>query len=128
MAGGVINVDLRAQPYDARLKTLLAHGIGLRDVIADAERKGNLDSSIRNNAHNPLASFVSTLPALRIIAFTGGTAARIGGRQLKAVADRYELIDVPSSSPANAVKLENNLRIWSAIRWLSNQPAPSAHA
>lgn len=38
LVGAIIDVDLRSLPYEARLETLLAHGTGLWDVIAEAER------------------------------------------------------------------------------------------
>src|SRR5579863_3732442 len=58
LVGAVIEVDLRALPYAARLESLLHHGIGLWDVIAEAERQGSLDTAIRNESHNRLTELV----------------------------------------------------------------------
>src|SRR5690606_37900010 len=69
LMGAVTGVDLPALPYAARLEALLAHGVGLWDVIAHAERQGSLDSAIRSPAPRDLAAMAETLPALRAIAF-----------------------------------------------------------
>jgi hypoxanthine-DNA glycosylase len=116
LVGAVIgDVDLRALPYAGRLDALRAHGIGLWDVIAQAEREGSLDVAIRNETHNPLVALAASLPRLAAVAFNGGTAARLGRRELKAVADRYELIDLPSSSPAHTLAFDDKLRAWSRL-------------
>ncbi|MBJ7313977.1 DNA-deoxyinosine glycosylase [Rugamonas sp. CCM 8940] len=117
LLGVVIDVDLRSLNYDARLAALLEHGIGLWDVIAEAERAGSLDSAIYNASHNALAELVATLPSLRAIGFNGGTAARLGRKQLQATATRLSLIDLPSSSPAYTIGFEPKLQVW---RQLSN--------
>ena len=55
LVGEVIgHPDLKAQPYEARLDLLRAHGIGLWDVIAQATRVGSLDTAIRMPTHADL--------------------------------------------------------------------------
>jgi G:T/U-mismatch repair DNA glycosylase len=49
-----------------RSSALLAHGVGLWDVIAEAERPGSLDAAIRDPAANDLLALIETCqPALR---------------------------------------------------------------
>jgi TDG/mug DNA glycosylase family protein len=115
LIGAVIDVDLRSLPYEVRLGTLLAHGIGVWDVIAEAERKGSLDANIRNESHNALEELVATLPVLRAVAFNGGTAARIGGKRLRSLAGKLILIDLPSSSPANTQAFGIKLQVWKTL-------------
>ena len=112
LLGAVIGVDLRSMHYDARLATLLEHGVGLWDVIAEAERAGSLDAAISNPSHNALAELVGTLPTLRAIGFNGATAARLGRKQLQAGAADLALIDLPSSSPAHTIGFEPKLQVW----------------
>jgi hypoxanthine-DNA glycosylase len=112
LLGAVIGADLRAMTYDGRLATLLAHGIGLWDVIAEAGRTGSLDAAIVGAKHNQLLELAETLPNLRAIAFNGGTAARHGRKQLHAAAERFCLVDLPSSSPAHTVGFESKLQMW----------------
>ncbi|WP_283149810.1 DNA-deoxyinosine glycosylase [Silvimonas soli] len=114
LVGAVIGVDLRAQSYEMRLATLLAHHIGLWDVIAEAERQGSLDAAIRNQSHNALAELVKTLPALKAVGFNGGTSARIGRRQLLGISG-LTLIDLPSSSPAYTLALAQKQQAWQQL-------------
>ncbi|MDI1295881.1 MAG: DNA-deoxyinosine glycosylase [bacterium] len=101
LIGDVLGEDVRAMPYAARLARLRARGVGLWDVIGSADRRGSLDSAIREVDVRDLRSFVETLPALRAIAFNGKTAALHGRRQLGQVPG-ITLIDLPSSSGAYA--------------------------
>lgn len=115
LLGAVLAVDLRSLNYDQRLATLLERGVGLWDVIAEAERAGSLDSAIANVSHNPLIGLSETLPNLLAIAFNGGTAARIGRKQLQGSAACPLLIDLPSSSPAHTIGFESKLEVWSQL-------------
>lgn len=101
LAGAVIGRDdLADLPYDVRLAALLGAGIGLWDTIASARRAGSLDGAIREVEAAPLRDLVATLPALRAVAFNGATSAKIGRRALHGTP--LALVDLPSSSPANA--------------------------
>lgn len=100
LAGAAIGRDLAAMDYDRRIEQLMAAGIGLWDVIKSAHRIGSLDAAIRDHQPNLLGAFAESLPNLRAIGFNGGKAAAIGRRQVRA--ERYALIDLPSSSAAYA--------------------------
>ena len=115
LAGSVIERDLEALPYEKRLEALLDAGIGLWDTVAAAERKGSLDAAIRLHRASDLAALASTLPELRAIAFNGGTSARIGRRQL-GDAPGFDLIDLPSSSPAYTLPFQSKLDAWLGLR------------
>jgi hypoxanthine-DNA glycosylase len=114
LIGGVIGVDLVALPYPERLETLKGAGVGLWDVIARAERRGSLDAAIRNAEAADLIRLIDGLPALRGIAFNGGTAARLGRRSLANRAS-LDLIDLPSSSPAHTRPLAEKAAAWAAM-------------
>jgi hypoxanthine-DNA glycosylase len=114
LVGGVIGVDLVALPYPDRLGALKAAGVGLWDVIARAERPGSLDAAIRNAEAADLHRLVNSLPALRAVAFNGGTAARLGRRILTSQA-RIALIDLPSSSPAHTLPLTEKADAWATL-------------
>ena len=98
----VAGVDLTALDYDDRLARLLDARIGLWDVVASASRPGSSDAAIRDHATNDLPALAATLPDLRAIAFNGGTAWRLGTRQMRGV-DMYALIPLPSSSPLHTI-------------------------
>ncbi len=116
LVGSAIGADLRALDYEERLGALLAHRIGLWDVIAGATRQGSLDSAIRNETGNDLAMLSRTLPELTALAFNGKKAAKTGRKQLAEQSHGLHLIDLPSSSPAYAAMLhaEKQSR-WAAI-------------
>jgi TDG/mug DNA glycosylase family protein len=114
LVGGVIGVDLVALAYADRLGALKAAGVGLWDVIASATRPGSLDTAIRDVEAADLNRLIETLPALRAIAFNGGTAARIGRRSLTLRAG-VDLIDLPSSSPAYTRPLSEKAAAWSVL-------------
>ncbi len=102
LVGEVIERDLVGMDYAVRLETLLEHRIGLWDVVAEAQRVGSLDSRIRDHASNDLVALVETLPDLVAIAFNGGTAAKLGAKALGEAENRYQMVRLPSSSPAHA--------------------------
>ena len=99
---------------------LQARGVGLWDVVAQAERRGSLDAAIQNAETNDLLALIQTLPALRAVAFNGGKAAQLGSRLLGPVADRIAFIPLPSSSPAHAaLRFAQKAEMWGELGdWL----------
>jgi len=119
LAGEVIDQDLPGMDYDARLQALRAHRLGLWDVVAEAKREGSLDSKIRDHAGNDLIGLITSLPELAVIAFNGGTAARLGLKALGAHGSGYRILTLPSSSPAHTLSYSEKLRAWRELRpWL----------
>ncbi|WDD94827.1 DNA-deoxyinosine glycosylase [Burkholderia sp. FERM BP-3421] len=117
LVGAVIGCDLVALAYPARLDALREHRIGLWDVVAEARRAGSLDSNLRDLASNDLIALIGTLPDLAAIAFNGGTAAKVGTKTLGEAAQRYQLLGLPSSSPAHAsVPYAAKLDAWRALQ------------
>ena len=111
----VIDAPLEPLAYEERLGALLARGVGLWDTVAAARRRGSLDADIRLEAPSDLCGLLATLPELRAIAFNGGTAARIGRLQLEE-AERWALIDLPSSSPAFTLPIQTKAESWERLR------------
>jgi len=111
---GVLDTPLVRLTYEDRLAALLSRGVGLWDVIAQAERPGSLDAAIRDPAANDLAALIDTLPNLRAVAFNGGTAAKLGGRL---VGERIATLALPSSSPAHAARsFAQKAELWNGLR------------
>lgn len=113
----VIGMALVPLDYSARLKTLQQHGIGLWDVVAEAHRAGSLDSNIRERDDNDLHGLLARYPNIKAIAFNGGTAARLGAKVLGAQASAYQIVELPSSSPAYTLPYADK-----AVRWRALQP------
>ena len=112
----VLDEALVALPYEERLSRLLGRGVGLWDVVAEAERRGSLDTAILNPSPNDLLALVETLPALQAVAFNGGTSAKLGSRLLAPLSGRLALIALPSSSPAHAARsFQDKAAAWRAL-------------
>ena len=112
----VIDVDLGPLDYSTRLRALLAHGVGLWDVVAEARRKGSLDSHIRERNDNDLHGLLSRHPNIKAIAFNGGTAGRLGLKVLGAAALAYNIVELPSSSPAHTLGYAEKAKKWQTLR------------
>jgi TDG/mug DNA glycosylase family protein len=123
---GVIGARLVDVPYAERLDVLLAHGVGLWDVVAEARRSGSLDAAMRDVAANPLSELVAGLPQLQAIGFNGATAAKIGRLTLGPTS--LTLIDLPSSSPAFTLPLAQKAERWAALTQYVDSHAPNRPA
>ena len=82
LVGAAIGRDLVALDYPDRLAALLAAGVGLWDVVAEARRQGSTDAAIRDPVANDLPTLADTLPRLRALAFNGASSLAIGTRQI----------------------------------------------
>lgn len=115
LLGAVLDRDLAAMDYEARIAQVMAAGVGLWDVVRSAHRIGSLDAAIRDHEPNELGAFAAGLPNLRAIAFNGGTASAIGRKQLGG--GRLALVDLPSSSAAYAaMPFAQKRERWLALR------------
>lgn len=115
LMGDVLGTDLVQLPYEDRLLQLQQQRVALWDVIAETRRVGSLDSAIRDPVGNDLMALIDQLPALETIGFNGTTAWRHGVRQLGALAQRYRLIALPSSSPAHTMPYDDKLAVWRTL-------------
>jgi hypoxanthine-DNA glycosylase len=115
LMGDVLDLDLAALPYEARLEALLAHRVGLWDTVASATREGSLDAAIRGESGNDLLALTRRLPDLRAVGFNGGKSAAMGTRQLQPRTD-LSLVPLPSSSPAYTLPFEAKRNAWRSLR------------
>ncbi len=112
LIGGAIEVDLAVLDYDARLEALRDAAIGVWDVVASARRRGSLDAALRDVDARDLAALIATLPDLRLVAFNGQTAAKIGARTLPPGTPH---ITLPSSSPAHTLAFAAKAAAWNTL-------------
>ena len=113
LLSAVLNDDLAALPYAQRLQRLLAHRIGLWDVIAACEREGSLDAAIKRAQENDFARLKHECPALVRVCFNGKTSGKFAPRFADA---GFEILVLPSSSPANAqLSFDEKLAAWKNI-------------
>ncbi len=119
---GIYGEALEAD-YTRRLSFLKDRCIALWDVVQRADRTGSLDSSIRNATTNDFAQLLARTPALRTIAFNGGTAARMFERDVRNGIDpkrmqSIEIVPLPSTSPIpgrNVLTLAQKIEKWRII-------------
>lgn len=112
----VLDINLVELSYDDKLATLLQQGIGLWDVVASAQRRGSLDSQIREHQQNDLPGLIATLTQLELIAFNGGTAAKIGEKILAGCGSTHRQLSLPSSSPAYTLPYAQKLERWRELK------------
>jgi hypoxanthine-DNA glycosylase len=116
LVGGALREDLHSLSYKDRLYTLADRHVGLWDVIASASRRGSLDQSIREAAHNPIGHLRENFPELRAIAFNGTAAALAGRRLIGEPPLGIALVDLPSSSAANTRPFIEKAVSWAELR------------
>jgi TDG/mug DNA glycosylase family protein len=113
LLSAVLGEDLVPQPYPERLRRLLAHGVGLWDVLAACDREGSLDSAIRNAQSNDFAALKHRCPHLTRVCFNGKTSGKF---QPVFAAAGFDTLVLPSSSPANAqLSFDEKLAAWQGI-------------
>jgi len=102
--------------YDERKNLLLKNHIALWDVLQACERPGSLDSAIVKECPNDFDSFLKSHPKITHIYFNGQKAAHFFKRYVN-ISDKYSLITLPSTSPANARKpFQFKLKEWETIK------------
>ena len=109
--------------YSARLRAVKQAGVAIWDVLAGCRRRSSLDSDIEPQSIqvNDFDRFFRTHAAIRLIAFNGGTAARLFRRHVLPALDAPQQllpqVQLPSTSPANArLSLAAKCRAWSVLK------------
>lgn len=116
--GALFGFDWRS-PYRDRTAALLAHRVGVWDVVAECQREGSGDDAIVEAAPNTLSSLLRDFRAVCRIAFNGGTALRTARLFAPDLFGRHDLEceGFPSTSPRNArLPLAAKTEAWSRIK------------
>ena len=112
LLGALLGEPLAELAYAERAARVLAHRVGIWDVLDACRRPGSLDAAIRDARPNDFAALRKRAPRLKRVLFNGGTAGRFA-RQF-AVAG-FATAVLPSSSPAHAGRsYEQKLALWQA--------------
>jgi hypoxanthine-DNA glycosylase len=110
LLGRVLDEPLPDLEYRQRLRRVLAHRVGIWDVLDACERKGSLDSDIRRHRPNDFGALRALAPRLRRVIFNGSTAGKFVREFAQA---GFETRIAPSSSPAHAARsFEQKLALW----------------
>jgi TDG/mug DNA glycosylase family protein len=112
---------LPEEDYDSRISFALSQGIALWDVIASCERKGSLDSEIKQAVPNDLPGLLVRYPGI-------GTLVCNGSKSFSELTKHFgehseirkrTLLRLPSTSPIPTRDyrgLEDRLEAWSRIK------------
>jgi TDG/mug DNA glycosylase family protein len=106
--------------YPERVAFVQQQGIALWDVLAEASRKGSLDSSIKDGRPNDIQGLLTRYPNIVCIGLNGSRAAKDFGKYAKKLLpDGVDVIKLPSTSPTPGLHVksyEEKLAAWAALR------------
>lgn len=100
--------------YAEKINILKKHKIALWDTIDSCERKGSLDSEIKNEEVNQIPELVEQYPNIKAIFCNGGKSYK----SLQKILNKNFKIPVfllPSTSPLHTVSFERKLEDWKKI-------------
>lgn len=101
--------------YEGKIELLVKHKIGLWDIAQKAERKGSLDSSMKDVIPNKLEEFLQNHPKIHTICFNGIKAQKLHD-QFFLRKSKIKYLLLPSSSPANArMSIDALISYWREI-------------
>ena len=110
----IFNEDFTTD-YAERIKILEKHHIALWDVIDTCERKGSLDSEIRNEEANKIEELLQNFPNIKAI-FCNGQKSHKNLQKILGKKFRMPIIVLPSTSPAYAgLSYFDKLKSWYII-------------
>lgn len=114
----IFNEDF-SNDYETKKALLQKNKIALWDVLQFCDRVGSLDSAIKNEIANDFETFLKQHPNIKTILFNGQKAAAFFKKYVQ-LKNQYQLITLPSTSPANAAKTyQSKLDEWKIINTLS---------
>lgn len=102
------------EDYDKRLNVLKKHHIALWDVIDSCERKGSLDSEIKNEEANQIEELLKQYPNIETIFCNGGKSYK-NLQKLLGEKFRIPIHLLPSTSPLHTISFERKFEEWKKI-------------
>ncbi|KFF10936.1 DNA glycosylase [Chryseobacterium soli] len=102
------------EDYAERINTLKRNYIAVWDVIDSCERRGSLDSEIRNEEANQIAELLENYPNVKAIFCNGGKSYK---NLQKILGKNYKLpvMLLPSTSPLHTIPFEKKYEEWKKI-------------
>ncbi|SDG26569.1 DNA-deoxyinosine glycosylase [Epilithonimonas hungarica] len=101
--------------YNTRLELLKTNKVALWDVIESCERKGSLDTEIKDEIDNDILELIENHPNIKTIFCNGQKSYK---NLLKILGKNFKIpiIVLPSTSPLHTVKFEEKLESWKVIK------------
>ena len=113
LMGDIVGEPLADLPYPERLRRLARHHVGVWDIITGCEREGSLDGDIRNAVFSQFEWLAKHAPQLKAVALNGQKA---GSARKRIESLGYQVLVLPSSSPAYTLPYEKKLEAWQVLR------------
>ncbi|MFN1215674.1 DNA-deoxyinosine glycosylase [Chryseobacterium kwangjuense] len=110
----LLNEDF-TDDYARRLNVLKENHIAVWDVIDSCERKGSLDSEIKNEEANRIAELLDEHRNIKAIFCNGGKSYK-NLQKLLGKNYRLPIFQLPSTSPLHTVSFETKLEEWKKIQ------------
>ncbi len=103
------------EDYDQRIQILKKNHIALWDVIDSCERKGSLDSEIKNEEANQIEELLEDHSNIKAIFCNGGKSYK---NVQKILGKNYKIpvFLLPSTSPLHTVSFEKKLEEWKKVK------------
>ncbi|AZA99437.1 DNA-deoxyinosine glycosylase [Chryseobacterium joostei] len=102
------------EDYSKRLEVLKKHHIALWDVIDSCERKGSLDSEIKNEEANQIAELLDEYTNIKAVFSNGGKSYK-NLQKLLGKNYRLPIFLLPSTSPLHTISFERKFEEWKKI-------------
>lgn len=100
-----------ARTYREKTRLLKKRRVALWDMVKTCERKGSLDTAIKNPKYNDIEGFLKKHPKVTRVLLNGGTACRAYLLYAKGKVSLPHT-RLPSTSPANTMKFDLKLKAW----------------
>ena len=101
--------------YSEKLNFLQRNHIALWDVIDSCERKGSLDTEIKNENHHNILQLLEDFPNIKVIYCNGQKSFKTLGKILPQDF-KIPIFVLPSTSPAYTIPYEKNLEVWCIVK------------
>ena len=102
------------EDYAERIAVLKKNNIALWDVIDSCERKGSLDSEIKNEEANQIAELLEQYPNIQAIFCNGGKSYK-NLQKLLGENFKIPIYLLPSTSPLHTISFERKFEDWKKI-------------
>lgn len=104
-----------SEDYETRINLLKRNKVALWDVIESCERKGSLDTEIKDEVDNDIPQLIANHPNIKTIFCNGQKSYK---NLLKILGKNFKIpiVVLPSTSPLHTVKFEEKLESWKVIK------------
>lgn len=102
------------EDYSERINILKKNHIAIWDVIDSCERKGSLDSEIKNEEANQIPQLLENYPNIKAIFCNGGKSYK-NLQKLLGKNFRIPIHLLPSTSPLHTISFERKFEEWKKI-------------